>query len=462
MAAGEGRRVTMRRWIFLVAISALLIPVAGCRPTGSAVSVPTAEDLPKASPTDTYLPLTPLPSVTSPAPPTILPTASQPAAIIPGSDSYVRPPTVQDISSTEATIVFELDEPGSYSLYCWADGADVQEGFSIPLQAGAGSYVIELDGLDPDSNYFAAVLSESSPRTYTSPQFAGEIWDPVRVHTLPDGGLPVRIAVLGDSGFGQVLTYDLAQAMAAHEPDLFIHTGDLVYNAGQEETPVAAFQLKFFATLSPILHQAAVFPVVGNHELYDDARWDGRAYYYDVFPMLPGLLDSSSWAEVQDGNREWYRLELGPLQLLFLNTQLFYVGSHRGEQDEWLQERLADEAFSYSIPVFHVPPYTSGRHRLDGTPVVRGWVPLFEENHVPLVLSGHDHNYERLFQNGVTYVVSGGGSTALYQQGRPLDISQAFFAQSHFLILDIESGSIHVSAFNSEGAPLEEFTIELP
>jgi hypothetical protein len=452
----------LRHWVVLLGIIVLPILSAGCQSAPTTRSVPTTEALPKASPSHTIPTASLQPTATYTAIPTAQPTQGQVAVIVPGSNNYVRPPTVQDVSSTGATVVFELDDSAGYSLYCWADGSDVSEGISIPLQAGSGSYMIALDGLNPGSDYHVAILSDHGSHTYSTPRFGGELWDPVRVHTLPDGGLPVRIAVLGDSGFGQVLTYDLAQAMAAQKPDLFIHTGDLVYNANQEDTPVAAFQLKFFATLSPILHQAAVFPVVGNHELYDDARWNGRAYYFDVFPMLPGLSSSESWAEIQGGNREWYRLELGPLQFLFLDTQLFYGGNLRGEQNEWLQERLADGAFRYSIPIFHVPPYTSGRHRLDGTPVVRSWVPLFENSHVPLVLSGHDHNYERLFQDGITYVVSGGGSTALYQQGRPLDISQVFFAQSHFLILDVSAESIHVSAFSSEGATLDEFTIDLP
>ncbi|MFN2274693.1 MAG: acid phosphatase, partial [Anaerolineales bacterium] len=71
------------------------------------------------------------------------------------------------------------------------------------------------------------------------------------------------------------------------------------------------------------------------------------------------------------------------------------------------------------------------------------------------------HNYERLFQNGVTYFVSGGGSTALYQEGRPLDISQVFFARSHYLILDLQPNQIHITAYDREGLVLDEVTIDL-
>ena len=43
--------------------------------------------------------------------------------------------------------------------------------------------------------------------------------------------------------------------------------------------------------------------------------------------------------------------------------------------------------------------------------VREAWSPLFAEFDVPLVLAGHDHDYQRSRpQDGVTYVVSGGGA----------------------------------------------------
>ena len=78
------------------------------------------------------------------------------------------------------------------------------------------------------------------------------------------------------------------------------------------------------------------------------------------------------------------------------------------------QTRLARAAArgssaTWKIAVFHHPPYTCGGHA-GNTDVARRWVPLFERYGVQLVLSGHDHNYQRFAaRNGVTYVVHGGG-----------------------------------------------------
>jgi hypothetical protein len=44
---------------------------------------------------------------------------------------------------------------------------------------------------------------------------------------------------------------------------------------------------------------------------------------------------------------------------------------------------------------------------------------VLEKHHVPLVLAGHDHDYERFYpQNGTTYVVTGGGGRGVRAMGR--------------------------------------------
>lgn len=78
-------------------------------------------------------------------------------------------------------------------------------------------------------------------------------------------------------------------------------------------------------------------------------------------------------------------------------------------QTAWLRRTLAQRSGFRRIAVFHHPAYTCGTYR--GHPAVqRSWVPLLERYGVRLVLSGHDHNYQRFERNGVTYVVHGGGA----------------------------------------------------
>lgn len=112
--------------------------------------------------------------------------------------------------------------------------------------------------------------------------------------------------------------------------------------------------------------------------------------------------------------------------------------------------------------VFHIPPFTSGYHPDDGIPIRQAWIPLFEEANVALVLSGHDHNYERLELNGITYIVSGGGSNILYDKRDTREESEFFTAKSHFVILELFPDRIGMTAYGLGGEVLDSYTLQNP
>ena len=111
--------------------------------------------------------------------------------------------------------------------------------------------------------------------------------------------------------------------------------------------------------------------------------------------------------------RTYYTRTLGDVQLFFLDSNAV-----NARQTAWLKQQLSSSGAVWKIAVFHHPPFTCGGHSGD-TNVSRRWVPLFESYGVQLILSGHDHNYQRFApRNGVTYVVHGGGGAGLYSLRR--------------------------------------------
>ncbi len=83
-------------------------------------------------------------------------------------------------------------------------------------------------------------------------------------------------------------------------------------------------------------------------------------------------------------------------------------------------------------------------------------MPLFERYGVQLVLSGHDHNYQRFaVRNGVTYVVHGGGAARLYSLRR-LPAARTRGAvrslyQHGFLYVSATDSQLDVSAVDMRG-----------
>ena len=86
-------------------------------------------------------------------------------------------------------------------------------------------------------------------------------------------------------------------------------------------------------------------------------------------------------------------------------------------------------------------------------------MPILEKHKVPLVLNGHDHDYERTTpQNGVTYVVTGGGGVGV----RPVGTS-SFTAFSdaviHFVYVTVAGNELALHAIDGLGQEFDSLVI---
>ncbi len=245
--------------------------------------------------------------------------------------------------------------------------------------------------------------------------------------------------------------------MAAYPLDFVIHTGDLVYQTSENASTAEAFALKYYRPFSPILHHTPVYAVPGNHEYAKDACVDNQPFYFDVFAPLADLDQGD---QPVTGKRQYYAIVYQNIQFLFLDSQVFFGEEGKQEQEDWLKERLQDDRFIYSVVIFHIPPFTSSLiHPKDSLPVRQDLQPLFAAARVPLVLSGHSHNYERLNVDGTTYIVSGGGSGELYPAGKHDPHSQVFSMSSHFVLLELYSDHISITAIDTDGEIIDQSTV---
>ena len=78
-------------------------------------------------------------------------------------------------------------------------------------------------------------------------------------------------------------------------------------------------------------------------------------------------------------------------------------------QKTWLQSALAASDAPWKVVAFHHPPYSSALH--GSTPAMQ-WP--FASWGADLVLTGHDHSWERIETGGVTYIVDGLGGAGRY------------------------------------------------
>ncbi len=209
----------------------------------------------------------------------------------------------------------------------------------------------------------------------------------------------VRFAVLGDNGTGGRNAMDIARQMARTYEEtpygLVVLLGDISYYGSIADR----YQEVFFEPLGPLLDAGVTFELaVGNHELEFEPSSEANR---EIVRRLGVIGEEGSF----------YSVVQGPVEIFIIDSSTPQVtGAAGSEQIAWLKGALAASTAPWKVAALHHPPYSSGGHGSDMA-VREALEPLFVGYGVDLVLTGHDHHYERTVPlDGVTYVVSGAGS----------------------------------------------------
>jgi hypothetical protein len=186
-----------------------------------------------------------------------------------------------------------------------------------------------------------------------------------------------------------------AAVVESLHPDAVAALGDLQYERG-EAANFAASYVPSWGRFRDRTH-----PAPGNHE-YAGGKAPG---YYGTFGVA---------AEGADG-RGWYSYDLGAWHVVVLNSVCAAVGGCGPGSDQlaWLRADLAAHARPCTLAYWHHPRWSSGLHGSDAT-----YQPFWDElaaAGADVVLSGHDHHYERFAPvQGIRQFVVGTGGRSLY------------------------------------------------
>jgi hypothetical protein len=202
---------------------------------------------------------------------------------------------------------------------------------------------------------------------------------------LPNRDGSFKFAVLGDFGTGDREQYQLAEQMFSvykkFKYESVMLVGDNLYGSQRPQD----FRNKFEVPYKPLLDAGVKFYAsLGNH----DAR---EQRYYKPFNM--------------DGQL-YYTFNPRP-DIRFFALETTYPVP---EQFQWLEKELKASGSNWKIAFFHHPLYSSGDRHGSDIRLREVLEPLFLKYNVSVVLTGHDHFYERVkLQKGITYFVAGSG-----------------------------------------------------
>jgi hypothetical protein len=327
----------------------------------------------------------------------------------------VRGPILTRVGETTATIRVDTD-PGADAVLEWGSGGVLDHRLASPP---GKTHVFELAGLAGTISYRVHAGAMPSPLT--------------TFHVMPRAGDVIRIGVYGDVRGGHAIHRKLVENMLGEALDLVAVTGDMVLRGSD----LGDWQ-RFYAITAPLFAQVRYLPAVGNHDLGAD----------DLFS-----LPASPY---------WYSTDVADVHLVFLDSNAY----ERVEQEAWLDADLAAaraRKVRAIIAFTHDGPYSRGYHR--GSELARTrYVPILTRHHVDLIVSGHDHLYQRGVVDGLHYIVSGGGGSSLYAiscgvEGKPAckvdDGMQAIRREHHYLVVTISKTSLEVCPRRADSHLLE-------
>jgi len=274
-------------------------------------------------------------------------------------------PTATGLSPGIRRLVFYLD--AQYLL------TDYESPYTFELGTDHfvdGSHTLAVEALMRDGfTSQQALITLSFNNGVSQPPVNGNTFTPSS-GTTPPAGRPFVLTAIGDGASGETNSNKVTNLIASWNPNMMLYLGD-VYEQGTptEFSNWYGTGSTFYSRFRPITN-----PTVGNHE-YENGQAPG---YFDYWNNVPIYYSFNAAG--------WHLISLNSTSELGQTT----LGS---PQYQWLAQDLATNTAACTIAFFHHPVYNVGAE--GDTPRMSAIWSLLAEHGVDLILTGHDHDYQR-------------------------------------------------------------------
>ncbi len=336
------------------------------------------------------------------------------AAIITG-------PYLQSATTSGVTVCWVTDRDSVGQVSCSPEQPGRQSPQRARERKPARYHRVRLSHLAPFTLYSYTVESDQNRR------------GPFTFRTAAPPSQPFKFVAYGDTRTQPRVHAAVIERIRKFGPDFVIQTGDLVANGSKQEL----WDNEFWPVVEPLVESTPYYPCLGNHEGH------GAPY----FRYFPGC--------------DQYSFDYGNIHFAAIDSDC--PPSEYPAQQGWLRKDLAaHQRATWRVVFMHHTPYTcctiAGRReaaerlrtRLD---------PILRAEHVQLVISGHDHTYQRHENAGITYVVSGGGGAPLYPV-RPdtpyVKVAKSVYNECEFTV---NGDHISVRAVEPDGKVVDQFEL---
>jgi predicted phosphodiesterase len=258
----------------------------------------------------------------------------------------------------------------------------------------------------------------------------------------------LNIAMVADNQYKKTKYLQILRRMTEHQPNFWLHGGDAV----QHGASLAEWETDFFnPIIEAKLNRIPLLYTRGNH---DDTRdnWDWGTDLGHIY---------------HQPSRSWFAITLGGARWIVLDSN-----RDSTEQETFLREELTSkeaEMATFVIVVVHVPPYIEywdreaweqRGERYWGRFVLEKYSSLLEKHHVDLVISGHQHNYQRGQRDNTTYTIIGGGGGDLDdEQVTDWHMYKKTAITHHYAVVTLSHDKLVWNMYDTKGVVLDTFEI---
>ncbi len=273
---------------------------------------------------------------------------------------------------------------------------------------------------------FLLFITTTVASAQTSPALSADTPPSVKL-PLKEGS--VRFAVIGDNGTGERAEFEVAQQMERFRKvvkfDFVTMNGDNIYGRHR----ASDFRDKFETPYMPLLDAKVKFYAsLGNHDDPDIER------NYKPYNM---------------GGNRYYNFKKGNVEFFALDSN--YMDPR---QLTWIEDKLKTSNAAWKICFFHHPLFTSAKFHGPDLDLRKQLMPLFVKYKVNVVLSGHEHVYERLKpQNGRYFFVLGNsGELRFHNLRKNSDIDEVGFdTDRDFMLMEIAGDQLYFETISRTG-----------
>lgn len=274
----------------------------------------------------------------------------------------------------------------------------------------------------------------------------------------------ITLADMGTSSHTNAVTMHASQQDASFA----LIAGDLAYASGGTARETWETWLRI---LEKISHAAPVMPALGNHDVESGVKEpSGELFFTKTFALPP------------ENGETYYSFDYSDAHFVALDSNDYNGLKINGAQYQWLENDLRATAKKWKVVYFHHPPYSSSTNHKSERRLQETLGPLFDAHGIDLVITGHDHNYERTYpirtvnfneptvmstdQSNYTnpgapiYIVTGGGGRSLYGLQNPKPAWSATGCRCYeFFKVTISGNTLSGVTIGEDGATVDSFSL---